>query len=71
MEWISFDDLLNAYGLTQDDLESIDPALVGKIEGNGIYLDCSDHDENGLPAFYDAYLGVDITLKPSQGEAHA
>lgn len=66
-EYITFDDLLDIYGITQDDLTSIDPSFIDKIDENGAYFWMNDSNENGLPDFYDSYLGVDVDLRPSQG----
>lgn len=66
-EYITFDDLLNVYGITQEDLNSIDSTLIQGQDDNGVTLWTGDSNENGLPDFYDSYLGVDLDLKPSQG----
>ena len=66
-EYITFDDLLNVYGLNQDDLSSIGSEFIKSQDENGAVLWMDDSDENGLPDFYDSYLGSDVILKPSQG----
>lgn len=68
-EYITFDDLLNVYGISQDDLSSIGADFIRDQDANGAYFWMNDSDENGLPDFYDSYAGSDVILKPSQGVA--
>lgn len=69
-EYISFDDLLNVYGITQEELSQIDSSLIRNQSGTGAEFCIDDSNTNGLPDFYDSYLGVDVVLNPSQGVAH-
>ena len=68
-EYITFEDLLNIYGISQEELSSIDAGCIRSQDTNGAEFLMDDEDGNGLPAFYDSYLGVDVDLKPSQGVA--
>ena len=68
-KYITFEDLLNIYGISQEELSSIDAGCIRNQDTNGAEFLMDDEDGNGLPAFYDSYLGVDVDLKPSQGVA--
>ena len=69
-EYISFDDLLNVYGITQEELSQIDSNLIRNQSETGAEFCIDDSNTNGLPDFYDSYLGVDVVLNPPQGVAH-
>lgn len=68
-EYITFDDLLNVYGIPREEIDMINPSFIGDSDNSGIWLYVGDTNENGLADFYDSYLGIDVILKPSQGAA--
>lgn len=67
-EFISYDDLFYFYGISQEEVDMIGSSFIKEKTDNGVWLYInSDANENGLPDFYDSYLGIDVILKPSQG----
>lgn len=73
LEFVSWEDLEYIYTIPRDGISNIDSSFIDHTDENGVYFytgALNDGDGSGLPDFVDSYLGVDITLNPSQGVAH-
>lgn len=61
--YFTFDELQDAFDCT---VEQIDSSYIINQDDNGVTLKLTDINDNGVPDFYDAICGIDITLKPSE-----